>query len=60
MSKPKEGIPTNQEYNALKSYLSDQGFSNAWINTALGASVDGRKRVKIYETLTKELGKLTK
>ena len=60
MSKPAEGIPTTQEYNDLKSYLSGQGFTSAWITQALGANVGGRKRVKIYETLTKELGKLTK
>jgi len=49
--KPKDGIPPANEWGKLRSYLAQQGISQAQIKEAVGGSVAGRKRGEICEML---------
>ena len=49
--KPKDGIPQANEWGKLRSYLAQQGISQAQIKEAVGGSVAGRKRGEISDAL---------
>lgn len=49
--KDKDGTPSSNEFGQLRSYLAQNGMSQAQINDAVGTAPAGRTRLEITNEL---------
>ena len=49
--KPSDETPPANEFGQMRAYLAQQGFTQAWIDSTVGATPDGRTRSEIATEL---------
>lgn len=59
-SKPKNGTPPANEFGQLRSYLAQNGVSQAQITAVIGTGAQGRSRAEITQLLREWMKTLPK